>query len=204
VKIHLGCGTNVFEGWVNLDREAREGAQGITLCDLREPLPFEDGVADCLYAEHFIEHVDEVQGMALFQECYRVLRPGGWVRFSCPDLEVLIKVYLNWERSLEDESLPASFRDGMRFFGNRCRLFNGMTLGERDGPNLPYLGDVGSQCVSQGHRFLYNEEDLTAKLRGVGFTPVRRCPWRESEVPALRNLETRDNWGELIIEGMRP
>lgn len=75
--LHLGCGPHLLpRPWENFDAEV----------DLRKPLPFPDRCALFIMAEHVIEHVPFVAGMAFLKQCYRVLEPGGVLRLAFPDV----------------------------------------------------------------------------------------------------------------------
>lgn len=76
MKINFGCGSNLLEGWINKDAE----------CDIRKPLPFADGVADRILAEHVVEHVTHQEAWSFFVECKRVLKRGGVLRVAIPDI----------------------------------------------------------------------------------------------------------------------
>ncbi len=53
--------------------------------NLATPLPFPEGVAEAVFNEHLLGLIDLRQGLALLDECYRVLAPGGVVRVGVPD-----------------------------------------------------------------------------------------------------------------------
>jgi predicted SAM-dependent methyltransferase len=55
--------------------------------DMREPLPFPDLSIDAIFCEEGIEHIAKAPAVALLQECFRVLKPGGAIRISTPDLD---------------------------------------------------------------------------------------------------------------------
>lgn len=92
--LHLGSGPERLPGWINVDLYFPA-----ELClDLTRPLPLPDACVDAVYSQHFFEHIDLEAGARLIAQCARVLRPGGWLRISTPDLEGHARVYL---RSLE-------------------------------------------------------------------------------------------------------
>ena len=62
--------------------------------DVREPLPFADQTFDAAYALHIVEHLTPAEAASLVTELYRVLKPGGIVRISTPDLEDICRSYL--------------------------------------------------------------------------------------------------------------
>ena len=50
MALHLGCGSEIKEGWVNVDLHP---AADLTL-DAREPLPFAGNSFRIIYSEHFL------------------------------------------------------------------------------------------------------------------------------------------------------
>jgi SAM-dependent methyltransferase len=75
-----------------VDREtpARPAPEGYAFAraDLeREPLPFPDAGFDAVFASHVLEHLREP--LALTDECFRVLRPGGLLYLECPSTRSL-------------------------------------------------------------------------------------------------------------------
>jgi hypothetical protein len=77
LKIHLGCGPHKLPGWVNCDKEV----------DIRRPLPFASASAECMLAEHVLEHVSPAQGWSFLEEAFRVLAPACTLRLIVPSLE---------------------------------------------------------------------------------------------------------------------
>lgn len=62
--------------------------------DLRRPLPFADNTFDSIYSYHVSEHLTPEENLFLFKEMYRILRVGGVLRISTPDLEFKAREYL--------------------------------------------------------------------------------------------------------------
>ena len=83
IKLHLGCGEISRDGWANVDLVGAGAADFIW--DLREPLPFPAGSVSAIFHEHLLEHLTYWQGVSLFRECRRLLRPGGILRLGVPD-----------------------------------------------------------------------------------------------------------------------
>jgi predicted SAM-dependent methyltransferase len=172
-RLHLGCGNNVIAGWANVDADA---VDGVIAWDLRRPLPAPDASFDYVFSEHFIEHVTRDEALRLLRECVRVLRPGGVLRTSTPDLRKLVSEYLAGRL---DE-----WRDVAWLPQTPCRLLNeGMR--------------------SWGHQFVYDEPELRLLLAEAGFANVERVAWRESTHDALRSLECRPLHDEIIVEARR-
>ena len=48
------------------------------------PYPFADESVDAIFSSHFLEHLDGSERMKFFDECYRILKPGGKMRHIHP------------------------------------------------------------------------------------------------------------------------
>jgi predicted SAM-dependent methyltransferase len=172
-KLHLGCGKNVIGEWDNLDSSPSHPA---VIVWQAPKLPYDDISIDFIFSEHFIEHLDYKQGQVQLQECYRVLKPNGVLRISCPDLEVLAKDYLSGQLSRWEPLgwVPSS----------PCLMLNeGMR--------------------SWGHQFLWDWTTLKICLVDFGFQQVYRVDRHESIFPELKNLESRPYCGDLIVEAIK-
>ncbi|MEO1187176.1 MAG: hypothetical protein AAFX46_22010, partial [Cyanobacteria bacterium J06636_27] len=55
-KLHLGCGTNLKEGYLNIDQYL--SAPSITNIDIFK-LPIEDNLVDEIFSEHMLEHLSK-------------------------------------------------------------------------------------------------------------------------------------------------
>lgn len=80
MKLNLGCGKDIRQGWVNVDNRPGEGVD--MLVDLRNPLPFPDKSVEHVLASHVFEHILNWEDLLL--EIYRVLIPGGTVEIRVP------------------------------------------------------------------------------------------------------------------------
>lgn len=171
----MGCGSNVKDDFINYDLEPQSPA--VRCHDLRRPLPRGDSSVDLIFSEHFIEHVDQSDLKLMLRDWYRVLKPGGWLRVSTPDLDVLAK---NFTENLTGAYLAVNWAPA-----TRCQMMNeGMRL--------------------WGHKFLYTEDELEGMLEYVGFTMVTLQHPRYSPVPELMDLETRPDCGDLILQAKKP
>ena len=84
IKFNIGCGRNVLEGWVNVDRCELPGVD-IThdLEDCRYGcLPVEPNTVDEFLLSHVIEHVNDSLG--LMQELHRIAKPGALATIRTP------------------------------------------------------------------------------------------------------------------------
>ena len=89
MKINLGCGGHVAEGWVNIDRSL--GSKGFPchpeiVADARD-LPFKDHVADAIFCGHLLEHIELDGARDALIEMRRVLKPEGRLCIVGPDYD---------------------------------------------------------------------------------------------------------------------
>jgi predicted SAM-dependent methyltransferase len=79
-KLNLGCGTDIKEGWVNLDSAEIAGVDVVHNI-LNIPLPFNDGQFNLIVANDILEHVDYIP---LMKELHRILKDGGILHIRVP------------------------------------------------------------------------------------------------------------------------
>jgi len=75
-----------------------DGSTSFIELDICEPLPFEDGCVDWVYAEHLIEHVSLAGALAWLKEVRRILAPGGLLRVTTPDLKLYVEGYVSGDK----------------------------------------------------------------------------------------------------------
>lgn len=80
VRVNLGCGNEVREGFLGADLYPCEAAD--LLCDLTRSLPFGDSTVDEFLLDNFIEHVPDIP--ALMKELVRAARPGASITIITP------------------------------------------------------------------------------------------------------------------------
>jgi len=88
VKINIGCGPMVLDGWTNCDIQVSPKAPRPPeiLCDVKS-IPLEDECADVVMALHLLEHFYQWEAPAVVQEWRRLLKPGGKLILELPNLE---------------------------------------------------------------------------------------------------------------------
>jgi len=160
LRLHVGCGDNLKAGWVNVDLHP---AADLRL-DVRRPWPFPDGCAGEVYAEHLFEHLEwPDEGGRFLAEAFRVLRGGGALRISVPDLERHARAYAGG-----DEEFARAFAPFLP-------------------PWAATRADALNHHFRQGgeHRYSYDAETLAARLRAAGFADAAvAAPSAEYEQPS--------------------
>ena len=133
-KLHLGCFDQIFAGWVNTDisphifiamipglsylllkcgilsqKRYKQHQQGIfrsiSYMDVTKKFPYRDEKFDCVFCSHLLEHMYQKKAVVLVKEVYRVLKKGGILRISVPDLDKVVASY--------DSNHPEKFLDGI-------------------------------------------------------------------------------------------
>jgi hypothetical protein len=83
MKLNLGSGKNHKDGFLSIDITDVVGADIVH--DLTKyPWPFNDNSIDEILASHFIEHLDGIERMAFFNECYRIMKVGATMKCITP------------------------------------------------------------------------------------------------------------------------
>jgi len=186
-RLQIGSGPLGIPGWLNSDLISAD-----IYLDVARPLPLPDASFAYVFGEHLIEHISEERSARLLADLRRVLRPGGVLRLTTPDLQKIIAIY-------EDRNPVVSRAEYARFLDRET--------GKRHERACQILNDY---LRLWGHRYVFDEEDLTAKLEQAGFTDVRRLEPGESPHSALRGLERHggSEWVNraeaMCIEASRP
>ncbi len=142
MKLHVGCGTNKINGWINIDAVAE--CHPDLLHDLSLPLPYADQSADELMANGVLEHFDKYMRYSVLGEWARVLKVGGILRMGVPDFKKLL----------------------FRFFKFRFDDFVDTLFGETMWESQIYIGHYGN------HKWGYSQQSLIEFARQFGIEPL--------------------------------
>ncbi|MDF2433973.1 MAG: hypothetical protein JWP44_3604 [Mucilaginibacter sp.] len=116
MKLHLGCGKNVKEGYINIDKYV--DLPGVENLDIFN-LPYSNNSVDEILAEHLIEHIRFNDEEKFWNECSRLLKADGKLIIETPDFEWLCKKFLEAEDSFK-EFYQVGSKD--HYFGNSTTL----------------------------------------------------------------------------------
>jgi SAM-dependent methyltransferase len=125
--------------------------------DMTVRFPHEDNSVDYIYVGQAIEHMSRrTQVIPFLQECRRMLKPGGVLRMTTPDLDKLTEAYREGAMGSFDTDQPDWFK------------------GAPAGDKLSYLmfGAAGPECTQtkyEGHFHLYTRGSMLAALKDAGF-----------------------------------
>jgi len=146
LRLHLACGHDYTEGYINIDFYAPEDA----VCDARfdvMKLPYPDNSVDEIKAFHIIEHFHFFEIQEVLKEWCRVLKPGGRLWIETPD-------FLESCRSFVEGSPTMNIEDW------RILLYNHFF--------------AHAWVPGQTHKFLFTETQLRTNLSWAGFKSSNR------------------------------
>lgn len=90
IKLHLGSGKRDFgPSWMHIDGGDFPHLVGHDVTKL----PYSDNSVDLIYASHLIAYFDRQEIVPIFQEWFRVLKPGGILRLATPDFNTMACLY---------------------------------------------------------------------------------------------------------------
>ena len=122
MKLNLASGTNIRDGWINLDVVPRwpTAPRG---CDViwdarKDVIPFPDGSADEVYAGYLLLHLAPQHHDFVLQEIRRVLSSSGTLMVGEVDMRAVMSLYL------ED---PFNSRCSELIWGEQGNWINGDT-----------------------------------------------------------------------------
>ena len=74
MKLNLGCGKDIKEGWINVDSIAFD--ESVIVCDLGNDIwPWDDDSIEEAFCSHMVEHLKPKERAHFINELYRVLIP---------------------------------------------------------------------------------------------------------------------------------
>ena len=192
-RLHLGCGRDIREGWINLDSRSLPGVTVVADLDAcaRTPLPLADNSIDEFFGSHVLEHLSHP--LPFMQELHRV---------ASPDAKAVFHVPYGSSDDADDD--PTHVR---RYFVNSFHYFSQLAYSAAD---YGYRGDWQTEGVvltvaAERYAGISNEElieqvhsrrnvviEMIATLRAVkpvrvpGSTTAPKLHVTIRRVPALR------------------
>jgi predicted SAM-dependent methyltransferase len=145
MKLHLGCFDQILEGWINTDitphlwvsripfaswslfkvglmTKERYGLhrsgifRRVRYLNVKKRFSFAENSVDYVYSSHLIDNLDPPDALFCLKEIHRVLKKGGIVRTTVPDLDKMIG---NYDPERPEFFLHKLFEAGERWNKNR-------------------------------------------------------------------------------------
>jgi SAM-dependent methyltransferase len=175
-RLNWGCGDTGEPGWINSDLKDGPGID--ISADIRNGLPVDSDSLDYIVSIHALPMISYPDLVPVLEELKRMLKPGGVLRLSLPDLEKGIDAYRRGDRSYflvpddDVESLGGKLIVHMLWYGYSVTLFT---------PDFA--------------------EEL---LRNAGFSAIHHCDYQQtaSDLAGITDLDNREA-ESLFIEGVK-
>lgn len=186
--LHCGCGDNVLPGWLNVDITEQKDVNdrivdfgSLIDCgadrwylrhDATRRFPLDDASVNWVFAEHFVEHIPLQAAIGWLREMRRLLRIGGHIRISTPDLRRYIAGY-----AAPDSGFFAEHGRRLESMGNQV-------------PARP-AWFVNQIFRFWGHQWLYDLDEIRFAAQQAGFLArdIRPCAFRRGLVEEVAALD---------------
>jgi hypothetical protein len=194
-RLHVGCGLNVLNGWCNVLCEWRLAYAEVKTVNEAQVLnynllgewPWPESSVRYVAGAHFIEHIDLNHCVAFCSQAFKVLKPGGVIRLSCPDLEIYARNYLEGNSKFFDNE----------YIKKACVFKTAL---------VPSQIFAAKAYDSGGaHKWFHDFSSLKSVLERVGFTNIRKVGRLEGRTPDLELLELPGREVETVyVEAEKP
>jgi predicted SAM-dependent methyltransferase len=205
--VQFGCGMCAPESWLNFDagpafwlqsrfpfltpllvkRGFPEYPKNIRYGDVIKGLPISPQSTDAVYCSHVLEHMTLEEFRVAIRNVFNYLRPGGTFRLVLPDLEQLIRSYV------DDPSSEASSRFMRQSYLGEASLARGLKA-------MPTALFGRSR-----HLWMWDYKGMAEQLAEAGFTDIRRAQIGDSPDPHFSEVESEGRWTDCLgVECKRP
>lgn len=167
-QLHLGCGNIHIPGWCNVD-VIKTGATDLVL-DISSLPGFPKGAVERIYSCHVLEHFSQNEIADILAIWWQVLKPGGEIRISVPDLDSITGIY---QDNLDHFNVPG---------------------------NQPWIALIygGQKDQYDYHKTGFNFCWLKYLLEQAGFTKVERYSNEPHFIPGVTDNSVGRAFGEFI------
>jgi predicted SAM-dependent methyltransferase len=86
IKLHLGCGSRLFDDYINVDGDYMSHDPNVIIHDITKPFPIPDNCVDEILSVHVVEHISRQHIPVMYREFLRICKPGAFVATEWPDL----------------------------------------------------------------------------------------------------------------------
>ena len=94
LKLNLGCGGDIREGYVNIDKYDFRQPEVVVRADIFT-INYPDNSIDEILLSHVIEHLTIWKVPSLFSNCYRMLKQGCKLIITVPDIDKLCRAWVD-------------------------------------------------------------------------------------------------------------
>jgi len=159
-RLHIG-GLEAKPGWQILN--AQPGGHVDIVADLRDLSSLPDQAFDVVYASHTLEHLGYQRELPhALGALHRILRPGGRLMLSVPDLDTLCRLYTHEALSAQDR-----FHVMRMMFGGQMDEYDYHFVGLNFESLADFLLAAGFAQVTRVDELGVFQDSSTLDFRGV-------------------------------------
>ena len=135
----------------------------------------------------------------MLKEIYRVMKPGGYVRISTPNLQQYLSNYFddNQLKAEKEQFVKSWIYGGFHNAANYVPVNNYY--------NAHFVNDI---FLNYDHQFIYDFKALEGILEAAGFINIIDVSLKESIHPGFQNIETHtgtvEKYFTLSAEAQKP
>jgi predicted SAM-dependent methyltransferase len=180
-KLQLGAGQNILPGWFNTDYFPREN---IFFLDVTKTFPIPESSFNFIFTEHHIEHISYKNAVFMLKECYKILKPGGVIKITTPDLKTSLNNYLH--NDFEGKGIVNTTKD---------YIYSGFYKAVNYIPVDDYFKahEINDMFMNYEHQFIYDFESMKRILANAGFINIKDCGPQDSVHQEFHHIESHDS-----------
>ena len=159
--------------------------QNIQLHNCKNRLPFQGNEISHSFTSHFLEHIKKYEAAFVVGEVYRVLKPGGYFRIIVPDLEMIIKKYLE-----KDDEFFAKIDPELKKYGASTTdmfltlFYPPFHLIKNQSPINRFINRF-----ARWHMWMYDFDSIKEMLAKAGFIGINKMSHGETNYPGFKELD---------------
>lgn len=147
--------------------------------DIVKGLPENENSCDGVYCSHVLEHLSLNDFNTALANTLRMLKPGGIFRLVMPDLEYMIKGYMQNKKAGMDEASVRFIRD------------TGMGIEQR---TRGLKGAIMHGWGNSNHLWLWDQSATLLALTKAGFKNIRACSFSDSKDRMFDYVEEKERF----------
>jgi SAM-dependent methyltransferase len=158
----------------------------------------QENTYDGIYSEHFIEHLYKYQGINLFIECLRILKPGGVIRTVWPSYDFV-------EKLVSEEDL--SNDEFVQYYYQRYCVQERFQPKGYDKKRKQEIVALGLLYQKGEHLYLWGVREMMDQLKQIGFVSVTECEYNKSKFVPFNQIDTPNKIRMMhssVVEAKKP
>lgn len=193
--LYVGCGHHRMNGFTHVEisvgKQYKKGGNvgpPDILADITRHIPLENNSVDLVFSRATLEHLTYQQLINHFLECHRLIKKGGYIRMSVPDMDIMVKNYLDKKEDVEKAKSEGEISIDKMPCENHTDLFI-------------------QRVLYHDHYYLHNFDTLSRALKKTGFTNIKTVKPGQCQISditeELYKAEKGRDRSEVLVEAQR-